>query len=177
MEDVRIIQGCLNNDRKYQRMLLDKYSSALMATAKRYQCDNHTAKDMLQETWIKVFHGLNGYKEDGKLLPWLKRILINTILRSREKKTIIIQNVAMWNDEIEGIASHSDPLEMEDIMKMIRSICSPAKEIFMMYVIDGFSHNEIGDMMGITASTSRVHLSNARKKLVEILKKNEQLTI
>jgi len=177
VEDIRIIQGCLNNERKYQRMLLDKYSDALMATALRYNCDKHTAKDMLQETWIKVFKGLSSYKDDGKLLPWLKRILINTILRSREKKTITIQDVDIWNTEIEGVHIDSDHLELEDMMNLIESISPPAREIFMMYVIDGFSHLEIGEMMGIKASTSRVHLSNARKKHVEILKKNEQLTI
>lgn len=176
MEDIRIVQGCLKNERKYQRMLLDRYSSALMATALRYNCDRHTAKDMLQETWIKVFQGLDKYKEDGKLLPWLKRILINTILRSREKKSISIKDIDMWNAEIEGIQIDSDHLELEDLMTMIESISTPAKEIFMMYVIDGFSHLEIGEMMGIKASTSRVHLSNARRKLVELLKKNEQLT-
>ena len=177
MEDIKIVNGCRKNDRKYQRMLLDKYSPALMATALRYNCDQHLAKDMLQETWIKVFHGLEKYQEDGKLLAWIKRILINVILRSREKRTITIQDVDMWSGEIEGIQISSDHLELEDIMKMIYSISSPAKEIFMMYVIDGFSHNEIGELMSISASTSRVHLSNARKKLVEILKKNEQLTL
>ncbi len=176
MEDIKIIHGCLKNDRKYQRMLLDKYSSALMATALRYNCDTHTAKDMLQETWIKVFHGLKAYEEDGKLLAWMKRILINTILKSREKKTITIQDLDLWNNDLESIQKTSDHLELEDMMKMIKSISSPAKEIFMMYVIDGFSHNEIGELMGIKASTSRVHLSNARKRLVEILKRNEQVT-
>ena len=177
MEDIKIIKGCINNDRKYQRMLLDKYSSALMATALRYNCDSHTAKDMMQETWIKVFRNLQGYKEDGKLLAWLKRILINTILKSREKKTITLQHLDELTNELEGIHFDVDRLELDDMMKMIKSISSPAREIFMMYVIDGFSHNEIGELMNITASTSRVHLSNARKRLVEILKKNEQLTI
>ena len=177
MEDILIIKGCLENKRKYQKMLLDKYSSALMATALRYQCDQHTAKDMLQETWIKVFRGLADYQDDGKLLHWMKRILINTILRSREKKTITIQEMDQWNKEIDGAVIQGDQLELEDMMKMIRSISPPAREIFMMYIIDGFSHAEIAESMGISASTSRVHLSNARKKLVEILKKNEQLTL
>jgi RNA polymerase sigma-70 factor (ECF subfamily) len=158
-------------------MLLEKYSSALMATALRYQCDHHTAQDMLQETWIKVFRGLGDYQEDGKLLPWMKRILINTILKSREKRSITVQDINGWDRELDAVIIQSDQLELEDLMKMICSISPPARDIFMMYVIDGFAHAEIAEAMGITASTSRVHLSNARKKLVELLKKNEQLTI
>lgn len=177
MEDILIIKGCLNNDRKYQKILLEKYSPALMATAKRYQCDEHMAQDMLQETWIKVFRHISGYREDGKLLPWLKKVLINTILKSREKKVITTQEINDWDMAIASLDHADAALQMEDIMTMISSISSPAKEIFMMYVIDGFNHKEIGEMIGIKASTSRVHLSNARKKLVEILKKNEQLTI
>ena len=177
MEDKRIIQGCINNERKYQRMLLDKYSPSLMATALRYHCDHHTAKDMLQETWIKVFKSIQSYNDEGKLQAWLKRILINTILKSRERKTIEVTDVQNWNDEIVGLSWDSDHLEMEDLMKLIRSISPPAREIFMMNIIDGFSHAEIGEIMNISPSTSRVHLSNARKKLVELLKKNERLTV
>jgi len=177
VDDKTIIQGCQNNERKYQRMLLDKYAPALMATALRYHCDHHTAKDMLQETWIKVFRSISDYNEEGKLLAWMKRILINTILKSRAKKVIEIKDVQSWEDEIVAISWDHDALEMEDLMKMIVSISPPARDIFMMYVIDGFSHAEIGELMNITPSTSRVHLSNARKKLVEILKKNERLTV
>ena len=177
MEDILIIKGCINNDRKYQKMLLEKYSSHLMATAMRYNCNEHTSKDMLQEMWIKVFTNLEKYNEEGKLLPWLKRILINTILRGREKQRILTEEIKEWEKEIVSIDRADAALAMEDIMGMIRNISSPAREIFMMYVIDGFSHSEIAVLMNIKASTSRVHLSNARKKLVEILKKNKHLTI
>jgi RNA polymerase sigma-70 factor (ECF subfamily) len=177
VEDQFIIKGCIKNDRKYQRMLLEKYSGQLMGTAIRYNCNNQTAKDMLQETWIKVFGNLHKYKEEGKLLPWMKRILINTILRSRQSNKMECVELSEWSEDAALHELPSDSLEMEDMIKMLDALRPASKEIFMMYVIDGFSHNEIGEILGITASTSRVHLANARKVLAELLKKNEQLIL
>lgn len=177
MTDSTIVEGCKKHQAKFQQMLLEKYSPILMATAMRYLNDQNSAKDALQETWIKVFNNIEKYHEEGKLGGWLKRILINHILKEIQKMKCISHNEQDMNNHPIEMPAIETNLNMQDMMKVIHTVPTPAKEVFLMHVIDGMSHKEIADTMGIVESTSRVHLTNARKYLRNIFTNSQQISI
>ncbi len=178
MTDSKIIEGCLKNNPKYQKMLLEKYSPMLMGTAMRYLSDEAKAKDALQDTWIKVFNNMCKYQDQNKLSGWLKTILINTILKMKSTKSY---THTIHTDDCINLKGHQAPviesnLNMKDLMKIVHTVPPPAKDVFMMNVIDGLSHKEIAKVMNIKESTSRVHLTNARKYLRNIFSNSIELS-
>ncbi len=177
MTDKTIIEGCKKHQAKYQKMLLEKYSPVLMATAMRYLKDSASAQDALQETWIKVFKNINRYQEEGKLGGWLKRILINTVLRAKIKPTKDVELNATADYITTVRPDIESTLNVNDLMKVIETIPVPAKHVFMMNIIDGMSHREIAEVLNIKESTSRVHLTNARKYLKNILSQSKEMSI
>lgn len=166
--DDQLIKGCLKQDRKCQKILLERYSGILMAISIRYNIDRESAKDTLQEAWIKAFNNFHQYEIGTNLRAWLSKILINTALKEKVKnsKYEFFDNSKEIDER--GFISPSE-LEYNDLIKMISHLKSPSKDVFMMYVLDGMSHKEIADVLKIKPSTSRVHLTNARKTLRSIL--------
>lgn len=159
-------------------MLLDKYSPLLMGTAMRYLNDESSAKDALQDMWIKVFNNMDKYQDQNKLSGWIKTILINTILKRLKTKA---HTHTIHTDNCIELKGHQAPviesdLNMKDLMKIVHTVPPPGKEVFMMNVIDGMSHKEIAEIMNIKESTSRVHLTNARKYLRKIFSNSIELS-
>lgn len=169
-DDNQILKGCLKKDRKYQKILLEKYSPFLLSVALRYHKNSQEANDVLQETWIKAFNNIQQYQEGSNLKAWLTKILINNALKliqkNKNRQVISCENAMQIESKIISI---EQDLAYKDLMLVVQKVKSPAKEIFMMYVIDGLSHKEIGEIMNIEQSTSRVHLTNARKALQRML--------
>jgi len=149
-------------------MLLEKYAPYLMSVALRYHSAQQNAKDTVQETWIKAFNNFHQYKLDTNLKAWLTRILINTALRQLRKAKQITEIEIKDDHQYHANDSESN-LNYKDLMKIISQLRSPIKEVFMMNILDGLSHKEIGEILNIQASTSRVHLSKARKTIQQIL--------
>ncbi len=166
--DDQLIKGCIQHDRKYQKILLDKYAPYLMSIALRYHNDQQSAKDTLQETWIKAFNNFHQYNLGTNLKAWLTRILINTALSQLAKNKKIVAVEFIIDHEDKSYKSDSN-LNYIDLINVVKQIRSPLKEVFMMNVLDGMTHKEIGEVLNIQASTSRAHLSNARKIIQNIL--------
>jgi len=148
------------------------FSPVLYKVARRYCSDGHAANDILQDSWIKIFDNIHLYKEEGKFESWCKVIVIRTALTQRRKLKIHI-NI----DEFQMGDYTLDPqiisdMNIDDLMKVIDSIPSDYADIFKLYVIEGYSHKEIGEILDINESTSRCKVSIARKKLRKILSHN-----
>lgn len=158
-----------------QRELFETYSPQLYKVAYRYASDGHTAKDVLQESWIKIFGKIDQYKEEGKFESWCKVIVIRTALTMRRKLKVY------RSDEEYQTGDYSlDPqvlidMDAADLMKVIDSIPDDYADIFKLYVIEGYSHKEIGKLLDIGESTSRCKVSLARKKLRLILTENKSV--
>jgi RNA polymerase sigma-70 factor (ECF subfamily) len=175
--DQEIISGCKKHKAKYQKQLLEKYSGILMSTAMRYLKDESKALDALQETWIKVFNNIDKYEEEGKLQWWLKKVLINNILKTKTKIIQLTDYDSENNDKAWILPSVESKLNMEDLMKIVNTVPSPAKEVFIMNIIDGMNHKEIAEILSIKESTSRVHLTNARKYLRQLFTNSKEISI
>lgn len=167
MEEIQIIQGCKKNDRKSQRAFVDTYSPYLFGVCRRYISDHEVAKDCLQEALVHILHNVNKYQATGSFKSWAARVTATQCLQwiRREKKHI--------NFDIDDIVEPSDnedislKLEVEDVMNFLNTLPERYRIAINMYIIEGYSHKEISDKLGITESSSRSLVARARKKIVE----------
>jgi len=166
MTDQQLIQASIKGNAKAQRALFNRHTNTLFQVSMRYSKNRMDAEDVMQEAWVKIFKGLEKYQEQGKFVGWMKKIVIHTALRRK-------QSSWFTNEEI-GLDSSVDPrfnpqavdtMSANEILDYVLNLPPGYKEIFTMFVIEGFSHKEIGEVLGIQASTSRAKLTTARKKM------------
>jgi len=175
LDDKTIISECQKGNPKYQKILLNKYSDYLASAARNYVSDKESIMDILQDTWILVFKNLNKYEERGYFYAWAKRIMLREIIRmSKKEKAKILFLDTLGRSERKVQPDVERKLELQEVMKQVERIPSPAREVFKMFIVDGLPHKEIAQFLGIKESTSRVHLTNARKKLNQYLSTQDQ---
>ena len=176
MDHSNIIKDCLNGDRKAQRALIDAYSSLLMSICQRYVSQRESAEDALQESWIRIFKGMDGYKEEGHFKAWICKITIHTALRWNERikptETLESATVNAMPDFEPGALQKLKAADLLALLDMLPERCST---VFKLAIVDGYSHREIGEMLGINESTSRVYLTRAREQLRILIVDHEKV--
>jgi len=170
-----IWEGCLRNDRKSQELLYKVLAPKMLAVCMRYAKDKDEAQDIMQEGFIKIFKNLTSYRNEGSLEGWIRRVMIHSaISRYRKAKTMIL--VDDFNEDgnpSSGSAYNNQTLEATDLMNMIQQLPGNYRSVFNMYAIEGYSHQEIGDSLGISALLSRATLCRARGLLKNMLSEME----
>lgn len=180
-----IIEGCKNNNRNSQRLLFELYSKKMMGVCLRYCPNNETARDLVHDGFIKVFTKFSSFKGDSSVETWMTRIFINTCL-SHIKKSSNRQIFTDINENIHSVAEQTIEDENTNIDSIIKKI--PVSKIFdyintlpekykivlNMYSVDGFSHQQIADTLGIQLGSSKSRLSRARIMLIDLIKKSER---
>ena len=157
-----------------QEALYKQTASKMMVICMRYAKDRMEAEDVLQMGYIKVFQKLKEYRGDGSFEGWIKRIMVNTAIESY-RKNVRSMNVVPIEDAYEQPATGFDfsRLGMQDLMKVIQKLADGYRIVFNMYIIEGYSHKEIGETLGISESASKSQLSRARAILREEITKME----
>ena len=169
-EEYNLIQACIREERWAQKQLYeDKYSS-MMGICLRYSNNREDALDILHEGFIKVFNNLSKYQPGTSLSAWMRRIMVNTAIDFYRK------SIRRRTEDIETAynVSTSDPDAVsqcteKEILEAIQTLSPAYRSVFNLYVIEGYSHREIANQLGITESTSRSNLVKARTKLKGIL--------
>lgn len=173
--EVELLEGCKKNNRSCQNMLYEKFSSKMLGICLRYSSEINTAEDILQEGFIKIFNNIQSYRNEGSFEGWMKRIMVRTAIE-QYRKTIQIHaynDLVEDNQDLSGI-SGLDTLSAKDLLKMIQQLPSGFRNVFNLYAIEGYSHQEISEMLNISEGTSKSQLSRARGILQEkILKENK----
>ena len=165
-----LVQGCVDQDRRAQRALYEKFSSRMFSLCLRYAKDRDEAQDLLQEGFITVFSKIGTYNAAGSLEGWMRRIFVNTALM-RLRKGDVLRGAA----EVEQARNVSDGIDLlsgiggKDIVRMIGRMPDGFRTVFNMSVIEGYTHQEIAKELGISEGTSRSQLSRARTWLQERL--------
>ena len=166
MEVNQIINGCKNNDRKCQKAFVDQFSPYLFGVCKRYISDREKAKDCLQDSLVHILSNINKFEARGAFKSWAARVTATQCLQMirREKKHITFD----IEDRIEPSEeeSISDRLEVDDILKFLDTIPDRYRIAVNMYIIEGYSHREISEHLGISESSSRSLVTRARKKII-----------
>lgn len=173
MSEADLIKACISGNPLAQKQLYEKYSRKMMGVCLRYAGDYDEAKDILQDGFIKLFEKLNTFSGTGSFEGWMRRIFVNTSLdyfrkNKQEKQMLDIDDVGFFLSVKELI---TDEIAAEDLMKMLQRIPAGYRTVFNLFAIEGYSHKEIGEMLGITESTSKSQYSRAREFLKNILEK------
>lgn len=166
-----LIQGCIEGDRQMQELLYKKFSSRMYGVCLRYAGNAEDANDILQEGFIKVFKNLSKYRHEGSFEGWIRRIFVNTSIEHFRKKVKLYNVTEVQENTIEDKELDAlDKLAVKDIINIVNELSPGYKAVFNMHVIDGYSHKEIADILGITEGTSKSQLARAKgvlKKLIE----------
>jgi len=160
----QLIENCKINDTKAQGELYKLFSSKLFSICLKYSRNYAEAEDNLQDTFITIFNKIEQYKSKGSFEGWLKRITVNTALqRYRNEKVfdIINENVA---DDVELDVDEND-ISIDYLLQIIQELPDRYRLVFNLYVLDGYSHKEIADMLEINIGTSKSNLARARQTL------------
>ncbi|MBS9523900.1 sigma-70 family RNA polymerase sigma factor [Litoribacter ruber] len=169
-EEADIIKGCLRGDRKAQRVLYDAYSGKFLAIAIRYVKDRDLAEDIMIEGFMKIFDKLAQFEGKGSFEGWMKRIIVtNALLTLRNQRNLLME----VNQESESVANLTPyeftDMETADLLAMIGELSVGYRTVFNLYAIEGYSHPEIADLLGISENTSKSQLSRARAILKQKL--------
>lgn len=170
-----LVRGCVRQDRKAQRALYERFSSRMFVVCLRYARDRDEAQDLLQEGFITVFSKITTFNSSGSLEGWMRRIFVNTALMRLRKGDVLRGAADMDEPVVRGVSSGEDLLSGiggRDILRMIRQMPDGFRAVFNMNVIEGYTHPEIAEALGISEATSRSQLSRARMWLQERLRGN-----
>ena len=144
----------------------------MLAVCMRYAHDKDEAQDILQEGFIKMFNNAHKYRGEGSLEGWIRRIMVHSaISRYRKQKPMVLVDEFPETGNNIGNGYNANGLEVKDLMKMIQKLPQTYRSVFNMYAIEGYSHQEIGDRLGITELLSRTNLHRARTILKDMVNK------
>lgn len=161
-----ILKGCLKNQRVSQKMLFDTYNPDLLSLAYRITGDKEKAKETTQECWIDIFNSLGNYDDKkGSFKNWAKTILVRKAWKHiyPNTNTVELENNIYQNSD----SSTDEKMDSEQLINQMKYIPTSSRIVFQLFIIDGYKHAEIGELLNISESTSRVHLSKARKIMKE----------
>lgn len=160
----QLIQKCSKNDTKAQAELYQLFSGKLFSVCLKY-CKNYAeAEDNLQDAFVTIFNKISQYKHKGSFEGWLKRITINTALQ-RYRNQGVFEIIDDTNIEDVEVTVEDDDVTLEFLIQIIQELPDRYRLVFNLYVLDGYSHKNIADMLDITIGTSKSNLARARKIL------------
>jgi RNA polymerase sigma factor (sigma-70 family) len=166
-----IISQCKKGSLKYQELLYKQFYGYAMGISLRYSFNRDDALEVVNDAFIKVFKAIDGYNADKPFKAWLRSIIVNTAIDRRRKELKFQLNVELENAApILSAANAIENLSAADILNMMKQLPPLHQTIFNMYEIDGYSHDEIGALLNVPVSSSRVYLSRAKEKLRSLIK-------
>lgn len=175
--DIQLIESCKKGDRAAQKAIYDLLAPRMFPVCIRYIGDRTSAEDILQEGFITLFTKIDSYKGDGSFEGWARRIFVTTSLMSLRKKDAL-----KMSEELETVRSMKTDVSTQienigykELMELVMSLPPGFRTVFNMYAIEGYSHKEIADVLGVTETTSRTQFSRARAWLQARIKERENV--
>ena len=168
-----LIQGCIRNDRSAQEKLYRLFYPRMMAMVRRYIDQEMQAEEVMNNGYLRAFQKLKQYNFQGSFEGWLRKIIFHAVsdyvkqnCRYNEKVVLVEKDELVHKD-------HADKLYYDQVLKLVQALPDATRNVFNMYVMDGLTHKEIGNLLGISEGTSKWHLSEGRKLLKEKIEKLE----
>jgi len=173
-----IVAKCKANNRKAQKALYQKYSSLFFSICLRYMKNATDAEDLLVESFYRIFSKINQYSGNGSFEGWMKRIVVNECLMKLRKKnsmSLYVEIDQAYNlKEDEQIFSD---INYNEIVGLLGELPAGYRTVFNLYVIEGYKHREIAEILGISINTSKSQLILAKKRLAAVYKKKQLSTL
>jgi RNA polymerase sigma factor (sigma-70 family) len=171
--DKILIANCLKNDRASQKQLYSQYADVMLGVCYRYTKSLADAEDVLQEGFIRVFKNLQQYRFDGELGAWIRRVMVTTALNFLKRNAKYQNDLAFDKIEMHPVTDENPELILntKELASLIQQLPTGYQTIFNLHAVEGYSHVEIGVMLGITDGTSRSQYARARALMVVWVKK------
>lgn len=167
-----LIQGCLKKDRQSQKLLYKQFYGYAMSICMRYTRNHEDAVEVLNDSFLKVFLRIGQYDRKREFKSWFRKILVNSALDKLKKELKNKNQIQIEDLEISsGQISQQETFQQNDLLSLIQKLSPAYRSVFNLYVIDGYNHEEIADMLGISSGTSKSNLAKARMRLKELLVK------
>ncbi len=170
-QEKKVLNGCIVNDSASQKALYNMFAPTMFGICLRYASDYHTAEDILQDGFIKVFRSINKFREEGSLEGWLKRIFVNTAIEYYRKTA---KSYRFSPLELAGEKSFEDfsfySLEHNELLELIQKLPDGYRLVFNLYIIEGYAHDDIAKKLKINIGTSKSQLARAKKYLRKLIK-------
>lgn len=163
-----IITGCVEKDLHCQKILYETYAPKMLGLCRRYVNNIETAEDILQDGFIKIYTRIDTYEGSGNFVGWMKKVFITTALENIRKNNMMKFSISI--DEVSNLKNDSEDLilsslTLSDLLKCLSSLPVGYRTIFNLFAIEGYSHQEIAEMLNISVSTSQTQLLRARRAL------------
>jgi RNA polymerase sigma factor (sigma-70 family) len=179
--DQTIISGCIQNDRKCQRLLYEFCFPIMMKVCKRYILNEEDAVETLNQSFLKIINGLTSLRDVNTLPGWVKQIAVNTSIdfyrsnkRYTERNRFTIDTEYSSVQHTQGNADHTESkMDSKEIFRLIATLPDTTREVLNLFALDGYSHREISEMLGISEENSRWHLHKGRKLMAEKMNVNQ----
>ena len=169
--DLELVSLCLAGDSQAQKQLYDRFAPRMLGVCYRYVQNAHEAEDVLQEGFIRAFRYLKDFRGDGSLEGWMRRIMVTTALNfiKSQKNFRAEFEITIAREETASELDALERMQNEELMNLIQQLSPGYRAVLNLYAIEGYSHKEIGDMLGIGESTSRSQFSRAKQWLLKKL--------
>lgn len=168
--EIDIIQGCIDGNPKMQEALYKLYSPKMYGVCLRYSGHVEDAQDILQEGFIKVYRNLGKFRREGSFEGWMRRIFVNTAIEHYRKSINLYPVSESQENNVEDKEwSAFDKLAVKDLVKLIQTLSPGYRTVFNLYVVEGYTHREIAEMMGISEGTSKSQLARAKAILQNLV--------
>ena len=177
MTEEAILQGCLKNNPTAQKALYERYSAKMLSVCYRYGHNREDAEDMLQEGFIKVFAQIHTFQNRGAFEGWVRRIIIHTCINNLKKNKRFNESVDLIHATSIQVKEESIPsiIQAKQVIECIRLLPIGYRTVLNLYAIEGYTHAEIGTMLGISEGTSKSQYARARYLLIEWMEKYSSL--
>jgi RNA polymerase sigma-70 factor (ECF subfamily) len=169
----KLIKQCAKNDRKAQEEIYQLFAGKLYSICLKYSKNKQEAQDNFQDGFITIFNKIGQFNFQGSFEGWLKRVMINTVLLKYRKKTVL--NIVTEDIPDEVIVDiDDDEVSLDFLLGLIRELPERYRMVFNLYVLDGFSHKEISEMLQIAEGTSKSNLARARAILKQKIEEHQE---
>jgi len=174
-EEHGFIQACVAKERWAQRKLYEDYYGVLIGVCLRYANNKDEAMDILHDGFIKIYRNISRYQPGTSLVAWMRRIMVNTAIDYyRKQARRRTEDIDQAYDVVSRIPGPLSQISTREIMECIQRLSPAYRAVFNLYVIEGYSHKEVADILGITESTSRSNLVKSRIKLKDMMSIQEK---
>ncbi len=172
-QDERLIKDCLKNNRAAQKQLYNQYAELMLGVCYRYTKSLADAEDVLQDGFIRVFENLHQYKFEGELGAWIRRVMVTTALNYLKRNARYQKDLAFDKLEMHPVTDDNPEIKLntKELASLIQQLPTGYQTIFNLHAVEGYTHVEIGELLGISDGTSRSQYARARALMIVWIKK------
>ena len=172
IEERELVAGCVRNDRRSQEALYRRFFPTMLRMCQRHTRNRDEALEIINSGFLRVFQKLHTFQFKGSLEGWIRRLVYHSLADYYRKADRNLHFLSVEDRDAPVPSEGLQNLYLEDILKLVDFLPNATRDVFVLYAIDGFNHREIGEKLNISEGTSKWHLSNARKRLKQLMDKH-----